>query len=45
MKINTFFIITFLLSQIMYAQNKEIEITFKRKSDKSIEFFYKKNVP
>ena len=29
----------------MYAQNKEIEITFKRKSDKSIEFFYKKNVP
>lgn len=44
MKLNRIFIIGFLLSQIVYSQ-KEIEITFERKSDKSIDFYYQKNVP
>ncbi|WP_299778820.1 hypothetical protein [uncultured Formosa sp.] len=45
MKIIPLFVILFTLSQSIYAQNKKIEITYERKSDKSIEFYYKKNVP
>ena len=45
MKINTFFIIGFLFTQIIFGQKKNIEITYERKSDKSIDFYYKKNVP
>lgn len=44
MKLNRIFIIGFLLSQIVYSQ-KKVEITYERKSDKSIDFYYKKNVP
>tara|TARA_B100000780_G_scaffold95369_1_gene66485 strand:- start:225 stop:431 length:207 start_codon:yes stop_codon:yes gene_type:complete len=45
MKTSTYFIIAFLLSQIIYAQNKKVEITYEIKSDKSIDFYYKKIVP
>lgn len=45
MKIKKLFIIAFLFSQIIYAQKKNIEITYEIKSDKSIDFYYKKNVP
>ncbi len=45
MKITTFFIILFILFQSVYSQNKKIEITHERKSDRSIDFYYKKNVP
>ena len=45
MKIKIFFIITFLLSQIIYAQKKKIEISYERKSDNRINFYYQKNVP
>jgi hypothetical protein len=44
MKLNTLFIIGFLLSQIIYSQ-KKIEITYEIKSDKSVDFYYTKNVP
>jgi hypothetical protein len=45
MKLNTLLIIGFLLSQIIYSQNKKIEITYVIKSDKSVDFYYTKNVP
>lgn len=45
MKLNTLCIIGLLLSQIIYTQKKSIEITYDKKSDKSIDFYYKKNVP
>lgn len=45
MKITTFIITLFILSQTIHAQNKKIEITYKRNSDQSIDFYYKKNAP
>lgn len=45
MNIKTFYIIVFLVSQSFYAQEKKIEITYERRSDKSIDFYYQKNVP
>jgi hypothetical protein len=45
MKIKKLFIIAFLLSQIIYAQKKKIEISYKIKKDNSIDFYFKKNVP
>lgn len=45
MTIKKLFIIAFLLSQVIYAQKENIEITYERKSDQSVDFYYKKNVP
>lgn len=45
MKLKILCLIGFLFSQIIYSQNKRIEITYKIKSDKTIDFYYKKNVP
>ncbi|MDC0176843.1 M23 family metallopeptidase [Polaribacter sp.] len=45
MKITTFFTILFILSISIHSQKKKIEIKYERKSDRSIDFYYKKNVP
>ncbi|MGB2128226.1 MAG: hypothetical protein ACPHXR_01995 [Flavicella sp.] len=49
MKIIPSYLLCFLLSLIFYqnilAQEKDIEITFKRNKNKTVDFFYKKNIP
>lgn len=45
MKLSTCSIIFFLVLQTIYSQNKKIEITYEKNSDKSINFYYKKNLP
>lgn len=45
MKKKSFFIIALLAFQIIYSQQKKIEIKYERKKDNSIVFSYKKNVP
>ena len=45
MKKNVYFIILFLITLSVNSQSKKIEITYKKQSDNSIDFYYSKNVP
>lgn len=40
-----FVLILFSITPIVSSQNNKIEITFERKSDHSIDFYYSKNLP